>query len=412
MTMRVLTLAEAFHLWHETLNDITYEIEYIQPDMACGRIAALDMHALRPYPPYRKSPFDGYAVCLSHTAHSYDVVATIGAGEVYDGPLRPGQAVRLMTGCTVPQSCQAVVMQEMVDRQGDTISLATIPKPGDNIIPIGEECQSGDLLLSQGTYLTSGAVSAAVAMGNTHIPVYKDIRVLLITSGRELVMAGKKRQEGQIYNSNAYLFQQLLMGEGVRHIAFCHVSDAPEKLNEEIEHIRSLSTDADMILSTGGVSVGLFDTMPQLFHHIGAQELYRRIAMRPGSASYGGIIQRNGGNAVPILGLSGNPSAAFNAFHLLAVPVLRKLRGEPFQKAFPIITCRLTANLKKENPVDRFIQGHIFFEQGQPVFAPNDVVTSSALVGLKHANGLAMRPKGSAPLAAGDAVPVLLLHRI
>lgn len=409
--MNALTLAEAAALWRGVLAHTAHTIEYVPPDTAWGRIAAADICAAHPYPPYRKSPFDGYALCLNGKERSYEVVATIGAGDHYDEPVLPGQAVRLMTGCAVPHSCQAVVMQESVLRKGKMIELTTIPQPGDNIIPIGEECRSGELLLSQGTYLTGGSVSVAVAMGNTTIPVYKDIRVLFITSGRELVMAGQERKYGQIYNSNAYVFQQLLHSEGISDIVSCHVSDAPELLTSEIKRIQELAAGADLILSTGGVSVGLFDTMPQIFHHIGARELYRRIAMRPGSASYGGLIERHGGNAVPVLGLSGNPSAAFNAFHLLAVPVLRQLRGEKYGD-FPVVTCRLNGNLTKENPVDRFVQGRLSIAQGRPVFTPNHVVTSSALLGLKAANALALRPKHSPPLTEGEEVPVLLLRRI
>ena len=189
--MNALTLAEAAALWRGILAHTTHTIEYVPPDTAWGRIAAADICAAHPYPPYRKSPFDGYALCLNGKERSYEVVATIGAGEHYDEPVLPGQAVRLMTGCAVPRSCQAVVMQESIRHWGNTIELTTLPQPGDNIIPIGEECQSGGVLLPQGTYLTGGAVSVAVAMGNTAIPVYKDVRVLLVTSGRELVMAGE-----------------------------------------------------------------------------------------------------------------------------------------------------------------------------------------------------------------------------
>lgn len=409
--MRILTLAEANRLWHEVLSDRTYDTEYIRPDEAYGRITAVNIRALHPYPPYRKSPFDGYALCLDGTAHSYDVIATIGAGEIYDQPVAPGQAVRLMTGCAVPPDCNAVVMQEMVHRQGGRITLTAVPQTGENLIPVGEECRINDLLLPQGTYLTGGAVSVAVAMGNTALPVYADIRILLITSGRELVMPDQERRPGQIYNSNAYLFYHLLAAEGIRSITCCHVSDSPEQLTAEIEKVRALTADADLIISTGGVSVGLFDTMPQLFHHLGAQKLYERIAMRPGSASYGGIIERKGQNALPVLGLSGNPSAAFNAFYLVTLPVLRQLRGEK-NAGLPIITCRLAGSLAKDNPVDRFIQGVISFQSGHPVFTPNQITTSSALLGLRQTNGLALRPKGAPPLTTGDDVPVMLLQRI
>ena len=123
--MNALTLAEAAALWRGVLAHTTHTIEYVPPDKAWGRIAAADICAAHPYPPYRKSPFDGYALCLNGKERSYEVVATIGAGEHYDEPVLPGQAVRLMTGCAVPRSCQAVVMQESVRRWGNTIELTT-----------------------------------------------------------------------------------------------------------------------------------------------------------------------------------------------------------------------------------------------------------------------------------------------
>ena len=410
--MTELTLAAARRLWHGILAKMAPRpIEYVPPEKACGRVAAADIYAACPYPPYRKSPFDGYALRTREGALSYTVVATIGAGELYKGPVAPGEAVRLMTGCAVPPDCDAVIMKEKTRLMGDTIILSAAPQAGDNIIPVGEECRRGELLLPCGSYLTGGSISAIVAMGCAAIPVYKDIQVLFMTSGRELGMAGQERHEGQIYNSNAYLFYHLLAREGIANIRFHHVSDAPENLPEEIETVRNLASDADIIISTGGVSVGLFDTMPYIFCQIGAKELYRRIAMRPGSASYGGLIEKKGRVDVPVLGLSGNPSAAFNAFHLVAVPVLRQLRGE-IGGEFPTLTCRLKGNLLKENPVDRFIQGNVSIDEGSPVFTPNRVVTSSALLGLRSANGLAMRPKGAPPLKDGDCVSVMVLQRL
>ena len=115
--MNALTLAEAAALWRGVLAHTTHTIEYVPPDTAWGRIAAADICAAHPYPPYRKSPFDGYALCLNGKERSYEVVATIGAGERYDEPVLPGQAVLLMTGCAVPRGCQAVVMQEAVRRR-------------------------------------------------------------------------------------------------------------------------------------------------------------------------------------------------------------------------------------------------------------------------------------------------------
>ncbi|WP_296826470.1 molybdopterin molybdotransferase MoeA [uncultured Megasphaera sp.] len=404
--MEIVTITEARRRLRGALSSYQPETEQISPEDAVGRITAKDITAAHPYPPYRKSPFDGYAIC-SHNQKTYDVVATIGAGIVYDGPVRPGQAVRLMTGCAVPDDCDTVIPQEYTVKKDDRIELTENIDRGSNIIPIGEECQKGAVIIPKGTKLTAGAVSAAVGMGNTVFSVFTKTKVLFLTSGRELVLPGEARHKGQIYNSNAFLFRPILE-QHQAEVTFYHVSDGPERLDAETEKIRTLSRNADLIVSTGGVSVGLYDTMPQIYGSLGAVQLYNRITMRPGSASYGGVIKGASGKATIVLGLSGNPSAAFNAFQLLTVPILRQLNGEE-DWSFSIVTCRLSHAIHKENPVDRFVQGRISFEGGQPFFTPNTTLTSSALLGLSQVNALGCIKKGTPPLSEGAPIEAILL---
>lgn len=403
--MEIVTITEARRHLDGALPSTEMNIEYVTPDRALGRITAQDITAAHAYPPYRKSPFDGYAI-HSGRGNDYEVIATIGAGIVHDGPVATGQAVRLMTGCAVPDDCDTVIPQEYVERRGCRIHVTETIPPGSNIIPCGEECKSGAVIIPAGTKLTAGALSVAVGMGNQQLPVYARPRVLFLTSGRELVMPGEIRHNGQIYNSNAFLFRPLLEQYGA-DVTFYHVSDGPDQLTAEITAVRQLAKGKDLIVSTGGVSVGLYDTMPQIYTALGAVPLYNRITMRPGSASYGGICDDNGHKTL-ILGLSGNPSASFNAFHLLAVPILRRLSGEGHSE-FPRVTCRLSDSIHKENPVDRFVQGRLSYEQGQPVFTPNTTLTSSALLGLAHTNALAYIKKGTPPLPKGAPIEVLFL---
>lgn len=403
--MEIVTITEARRRLDGALSSYEAKIEYVTPNQALGRITARDITAACDYPPYRKSPFDGYAI-HSHGGNAYEVVATIGAGIVYDGPVAAGQAVRLMTGCAVPDDCDTVVPQEYVERQGNHIRVTESIPPGSNIIPKGEECRSGAVIIPAGTKLTAGALSVSVGLENERLPVYAKTKVLFLTSGRELVLPGEVRHHGQIYNSNAYLFQPLLEQYSAE-VTFYHVSDGPDQLADEMAAVRRLARDKDLIVSTGGVSVGLYDTMPQIYQSLGAVQLYDRITMRPGSASYGGVIETDGRRTL-ILGLSGNPSASFNAFHLLAVPILRRLNGER-NSEFPVVTCHLGDAIHKKNPVDRFVQGRLTYEQGQPIFTPNTTLTSSALLGLAHTNALAYIKKGTPPLPKGAPIEVIFL---
>ena len=403
--MEIVTITEARRRLDGALPSYKANIEYITPGQALGRITARDITAVQAYPPYRKSPFDGYAI-HSHGQKDYEIIATIGAGVVYEGPVAAGQAVRLMTGCAVPDDCDTVIPQEYVNHHGARMEVTESIAQGSNIIPIGEECKPGAVIIPAGTKLTAGALSVAVGLGNYRLPVYVKPQVLFLTSGRELVMAGEKRYAGQIYNSNAYLFQSLLEQYG-GEVTFYHVSDGPDQLAAEMAAVRRLAQDKDLIVSTGGVSVGLYDTMPQIYEALGAIQLYNRITMRPGSASYGGVIDGNRHRTV-ILGLSGNPSASFNAFHLLAVPILRRLNGEKDWE-FPRITCHLGDAIHKQNPVDRFVQGLLTYEQGQPIFTPNTTLTSSALLGLANTNALEYIKKGTPPLPKGAPIEVIFL---
>ena len=238
--MEIVTITEARRRLDGALPSYKAKIEYVTPDQALGRITARDITAAHAYPPYRKSPFDGYAI-HSHEGTTYEVVATIGAGIVYEGPVAAGQAVRLMTGCAVSGDCDTVIPQEYVDRRGTRIEVTETIKPGSNIIPVGEECKPGAIIIPAGTKLTAGALSVAVGLGNDRLPVYAKPEVLFLTSGRELVMPGEVRHDGQIYNSNAYLFRSLLEQYGAA-VTFYHVSDGPDDLADEIAAVLSIGT--------------------------------------------------------------------------------------------------------------------------------------------------------------------------
>lgn len=410
MNQIIVSVPEALSRWHHILQSISRPVETIPYTEGIHRILATPLRAKHAYPPYRKSPFDGYALGKGFTGTTFTVIATIGAGEVYDKPVGPTEAVRLMTGCAVPDYCGTVVMQEQVERHGNRITITSPIEEGENIIPIGEECQADTMIAPPGTVLTSGLLAAAVGLGCHTMTVYKKIKVLLLTSGHELLSAEMALTKGKIYNSNKVLLKQLLLQEGTATVTHYHVSDEPHKLDYEKKRVSELSQDADMIISTGGVSVGLFDTMPDIYAALGATQVYTRLTMRPGSASYGGYLTRANGQIVPILGLSGNPAAAFNAYHLLGRPIFRHLAGH--SDITPVTTtCRMCGDIqKKGNPVDRYIQGIFSFSHGLPTFTPNQVLTSSALLGLAQTNALAMIPKGAPPCHDGDTVTVLLLE--
>lgn len=468
--MTAITVEESRRLWLAKLKEQKRQpIEYVSLDEASGRMLAEPLCAGTDIPAFRKSPYDGFAIAygdgvdhadtindvdeanevrkanglhktdkietINEMTRRFKVIGSIGAGETFTGSVGPGEAVRIMTGAPIPDDCDTVIMQErcrideqsitageairngqcitMSDtaRHGAFITVSGAIRKGDNIVPQGEECREGQEILPVGTLLDGAALSVAAGLGYDQVPVFKQLKILVLTTGREIVPVGQPLQAGQIYNSNYYLLTSLLREQGFTNIETYHVSDAPHMVEQEIAHLKRISFDAEVIISTGGVSVGDYDYMPRIYEALGAEDLYTRIHMRPGAASYGGIIKTRkaeGDSYTLCFGLSGNPAAAFNGFYLLALPILKYCQG--FNEIeYITMEMQLDADISKHNPFDRYVQGRVVMTGKGLVFRPNQLLTSSALLGLWQVNGLAKLAQGHHSYKAGDRVPVMLL---
>lgn len=403
--MESISIAEARRRWADVLQTQQRNIESIPAFGALGRVLAAPVMAQTAMPPFRKSPYDGYAIPYEPNRQEFTVVGTIGAGEVFRGAVAPGEAVRIMTGAPLPVDCDTVIMQERCQCDGTRLIVSGAIKKGDNVIPVGEECEAGERIVEAGVVIDAGRLAVVVGLGVESLSVYKPLKGLLLTSGREITEPGYALEPGKIYNSNRFMLQGLLAEMNITDVQWHHVSDDPAQLAAEIEKVKQLAGDVDFIISTGGVSVGLYDTMPDIFGALGASRLYDRLQMRPGAASYGGFIA---GRGVPCFGLSGNPSAAYNTFQLLTAPALRQLQG--LKKTVPVVVpVKLGVPIHHRNPFDRYVQGVVEEQQGEIRFVPNRLFTSSALLGLAHVNGLAMLSQGQHEYNEGDVVPVTLL---
>lgn len=407
--MEAITVEASQQKWHTELAKRSKQaVEYIPLSQALGRVLAQDLTAQSDMPPFRKSPYDGFVIPHVANQQRFKVIGLIGAGEVYDGPVRAGEAVRIMTGAPIPDDCDTMIMQERCDFDGEYITVRGKITQGDNIVPQGEECSIGETVIAAGTYLDAGVIAVAVGLGYATVPVYVPLKIVVLTSGREIVPVGEPLTAGKIYNSNLFMLTNLLAEHSFHEVMTYHVSDDPAVLDQEIKVVTELSQQADIIMSTGGVSVGLFDSMPAIYEALGARELYNRVLMRPGAASYGGIIDRGEGKFTLCFGLSGNPTAAYNGFHLLVLPILRFCQGYAVSELMSV-SLPLGVAIHKKNPFDRYVQGVITYTEEGATFIPNRVFTSSALLGLAKANGLAKLEQGIHSYDAGDIVPVILL---
>lgn len=412
--MAAFTVEEVHNLWSQVIKGYERPIITVSIEDALGHVLAEDLIAKTAIPSFRKSPYDGYAMAYDSSISTYQVMGRIGAGVRWSEPVKKGQAIRIMTGAPLPSDCDTVIMQEQCLLEGDYITIQGSHAPGDNVIPIGEECQVGDRLVEAGCFIDGGVLSIAVGLGYTQIKAYAPLKVALITSGKEIVEPGATRQEGNVFNSNRYMLRGLLHDESIFHVIECHISDDESLLEAEITRLSPILADVDFVVSTGGVSVGDFDCMPLIYERLGAKRLYNRLRMRPGAASYGAVryINRQG-KLVPqcIWGLSGNPAAAFNSWHLVAVPIIRRLQGCKHADV-SVLNCTIEDAIHKKNPMDRYVQGRVFLKNGNPIFRPNKLFSGSALLGLQRVNGLAKIHQGCHQVEAGEIVEVYLLQGI
>ena len=399
--MQVVSVEEGLHLVESPFIDSGYrvEVESVPIGQAYGRVLGATALAQMNYPPFRKSAMDGIAIRYTPDTRTYRIVDTIGAGEVFQGQLALGEGIQIMTGAMVPSTADTVV---------------TVPsriEVGQHIILEGEDIQIGQELLSAGTVLEAEQVGILAGQGYSEVSVYRKPRVIVLTTGREVQDPSEPLRVGHIYNSNRYLLEGTLHALGVDVVGVAHLSDAPGTVEDNIvtvQHMLDTLGPVDMMISTGGVSVGDYDTMPELYERLGANTLYRRLHMRPGAASFGGIIATEG-HITWCMGLSGNPTAAMNQFYLLVLPVLERLSGRTVMRRW--IDCHLGEVVDRKHPLDRYYQGHILYEGGSCWAYPNLGMTSGGLKALSVANGLIKIPSNSERLERGAIVKVFPFSR-
>lgn len=368
---------------------------------ALGRTLASHVTAPMDHPPFDRSPLDGYALRAADIAGAdrdhpvcLPVADTLYAGDEAKAPLLPGQAVRIMTGAMLPPGCDCVLPQEDTDR-GNPVSIYTALPPHKNYVYQGEDYRAGSLLLQAGTRLDAAALGVLSSAGITEVSVCPRPKVGLLTTGDEVVEPGRPLPPGKIYGSNGALLAARLAELGIP--SFCrHAADSPAAVAKAMERMLE---DCDLLITTGGVSVGDKDIFHQALPMLGAERVFWKVDLKPGTPA---MFSRHGGK--PILSLSGNPFAAFTTFELLARPLLAALAGEP--RLLPRQRqAVLTTPYDKPSPRRRFLRGR--YEEGQVALPEGH--SSGQLASLVGCNCLVELPAGTPPAEAGQAVQVWLL---
>lgn len=287
------------------------ETEEVELNKAGGRILAQDMVAEFNNPPFDRSPVDGYACKAEDLAGASSehpvklkVMEEIDAGQYSERVMESGQAVRIMTGAAIPKGCDCCIFQEDTDYGEETVEIYREVKQWDNYCFAGEDFKKGTTLLKKGTHI--GYVEAAVlaGMGAAKVPVYRRPKVVLLTTGDEVVEPGNPLPAGKIYNSNMTMLSARMMELGIEPFYMEAVKDNPQVMAEKIKEI---AEQADMIITTGGVSVGKKDIMHESIRLIDAERIFWRVNMKPGMPTLFSVYENASGGKVPVISLSGNP---------------------------------------------------------------------------------------------------------
>ena len=365
---------------------------------ALNRVLAEDIRASVDQPPFDRSPLDGYALRSADLAQipvTLPVTQRIHAGDAPAGPLAPGTAARVMTGAPLPEGADCVLRQEDTDGGAFAVTAFARLKHHQNYVFAGEDVKRGQLLAAAGAHLSPAHIGVLAAQGIPSVPVRRRARVALLSTGSELVPAGQPLSPGRIYDSNAPLLAARLAQLGAVP-RICPA--APDGVAALAAALDEAWRDSDLMITTGGVSVGERDFMPRMADALGARLLFHGVSVRPGSPAL--ALERNG---KLLIALSGNPFAAAATFELLARPALEALSGSDWQPQR--IPATLGGDFPKPSPVRRFLRATL---RGDTAFIGNSHASGS-LLSMIGSNCLIDVPAGSPPLHDGDAVTVWLM---
>jgi molybdopterin molybdotransferase len=296
------------------------ESETLSLTNALGRVLAVPQRSAITVPPLDNSAMDGYAVRAADVVVAgvrLPVSQRILAGAV-GAPLQPGTAARIFTGAPVPSGADAVVMQEYCMAEGEAVAINKLPQAGENIRRAGEDIEAGAQILAPGTRIGAAEMGLAASVGLAELPVFKRLKVACFFTGDELVTPGTALHPGQIYNSNRYTLTGLLNGLGCELVDLGIVPDTLEATEAALAGAASI---ADVVITSGGVSVGEADYVKTAVEKLGRVEMWK-VAMKPGKPLVYGRV-----NDADFIGLPGNPVSAFVTFCLFVRPFLLKRMG-------------------------------------------------------------------------------------
>lgn len=378
-----------------------------------GRVAAEDLRSDIDIAPFAHAAMDGFALraadieaATEDAPVELDVIAEIGAGDVYTGAIEGGQCVRIMTGAELPADADAVVKYEIVGvvtgdgKTGSRVSFAAPTAVRSNIREAGEEARADEVIVETGEVIGNAGVGFLAGCGVLEVPTYRRPRVAIIATGSELVDPSEVPGPGKIRNSNSYAMAACAQEAGAVPVILPIVKDTYEALEAAVTEA---TRTYDFVVTTGGAANGDFDFIKPVVENTG-ELLMTTVNMRPGKAQTFGLV-----NGTPVFGLPGNPAAAYCGFELIIRPALRKMQG---YRCFehPSVFAKLSKDVKKKDPRRIMMRSTLTKDaDGAYVVTPAKNQSSGLFGVIQKSNCIAVMPEGLESKKAGDLVECIVL---
>jgi len=330
------------------------------PGIALGRILAEKVVADRNYPPFDRSIRDGFALRAQDAAEPGARLRIMGesrAGFAFEGVVGAGECVRIFTGAPIPRGANAVVMQEFARIEDGFAEVAKPALPSQNYVLAGAESRVGEVVIAAGTRLSFAEIAMAAQVGRTRIEVSRRPRVAIVTTGDEIVAVDEKPGPFQIRNSNAMSLGVLVKIAGGEPLICDNAPDEIAKLRTQIER----ALEADILVLSGGVSVGQYDFVEEVLRALGAEFFFDSVALRPGKPAVFGWCKER-----PIFGLPGNPVSTMITFELFVRPAIEILMGRP-ARTIPYLKAKLAHPIQERGKLTHFLPARIAQRDGDPV---------------------------------------------
>jgi len=428
----MISLNEALQLVFDSIHPL--DVIRTKLNEALGCVLAADITAHYPNPRFNNSSMDGYAiisndlVLASRTNPiSLEVIEDLPAGKSCQRTLETGQAVRIMTGAPLPLGADSIVMVEETEKSKNSVKFFHAPKRGEFVRCAGEDIKEGEIIVPKAKIIGPTEIMALAGQGVTEIDVIRRPRVAILATGDELVEPGGKLTEGHIFNSSSAMLSALIHASGGSPIDLGIAPDDPKIIEEKIRQLLSLRAQAkqspspppsplrgegegegetDILLITGGVSVGDYDYNRNVLEKLGWNEIFWRVAIKPGKPLVFGLLEGK-----PVFGMPGNPISTMTVFELFVRPAIRKMMGStaPDDRR---LTAELANDVECDPKREQLLLGALYFENGKAFVDARGPQSSSHMKPALSSNCLARIPNGKGILESGEIIEVWPLSKL